>query len=284
MHIELTDAGDPAHRDAILAPLAAHNTLMTGRADKAVNLGIFLRDDAGAVTGGMFGVLWGDWFKLEFFFLPAPRRGQRLGARMLSALELAAVAHGAKGMWMQSFSLQAPGFYQKQGYHVVGVLPDRPPGHKDVFLAKTAGFGREGADFEVTEAPVEADKEAVRAHLRKFTDDFTVPSNARNLSLLVRDDAGAILGGMWGNSSRQWLYIDLLGLPPALRGSGMGTRLMGMAEAEARRRGCVAIWLDTFSFQARPFYEKLGFHVFAQIPDYPEGHTRFFLTKRIDAA
>jgi len=47
----------------------------------------------------------------------------------------------------------------------------------------------------------------------------------------------------------------------------------------AMRRGCSGAWLDAFSFQARGFYEKLGYAVFGSIEDYPPGHSRFFLKK-----
>jgi hypothetical protein len=56
-----------------------------------------------------------------------------------------------------------------------------------------------------------------------------------------------------------------------------------MAEAEARSRGCVGSYLDTFSFQARPFYEKQGYSLFATIADYPPPHSRFFLSKRFES-
>ena len=55
---------------------------------------------------------------------------------------------------------------------------------------------------------------------------------------------------------------------------------MAAAEAEGRRRGCAIVWLDTFEFQARPFYEKLGFTVFGTL-DYPAGFKRFFLQKSL---
>jgi GNAT superfamily N-acetyltransferase len=71
-------------------------------------------------------------------------------------------------------------------------------------------------------------------------------------------------------------------LPDALRHQRIGSELMARAEAEARARGCIGVYIDTFSFQARPFYEKHGYTVFAEITDYPPGHSRFFLSKRLD--
>jgi GNAT superfamily N-acetyltransferase len=65
------------------------------------------------------------------------------------------------------------------------------------------------------------------------------------------------------------------------RGGGHGARLLAAAEAYALERGCGGAFLDTFSFQARPFYERHGYEVFATLPDFPPGHDRFFLRKRM---
>jgi GNAT superfamily N-acetyltransferase len=73
----------------------------------------------------------------------------------------------------------------------------------------------------------------------------------------------------------KWLWID-----EAYRGHGHGRKLMASAEEEGRRRGCTAVWLDTFEFQARPFYEKLGYSSFGTL-DYPAGFKRFFLQKSL---
>jgi GNAT superfamily N-acetyltransferase len=284
MLIEMSAASGPADRDAILAPLRVYNDQMTGWSGNSAILGVLLRDAQGKVEGGLFGKLGYDWFKLEFAFLPAHRRGGRLGARILSTLEQAAVARGARGVWMQSFSFQAPGFYQKLGYREIGILKDRPPGYSDSFLTKTENFACEGAEFVVTEDVSEEDRQSIRKALIAYSDDFAGPSNWAGLDLLVRDDSGAVIGGLHGRTGRGWLFIELLALPPALRGSGLGTKLMDMAEQEARKRGCIGVYLDTFSFQARPFYEKRGYRMFAEIPDYPTGHARYFLSRRLDQA
>ena len=56
-------------------------------------------------------------------------------------------------------------------------------------------------------------------------------------------------------------------------------QLMNDAEREAIRRGCRGAWLDTYSFQARGFYERLGYTIFGTIDNYPPGHSRIFLKK-----
>jgi GNAT superfamily N-acetyltransferase len=75
--------------------------------------------------------------------------------------------------------------------------------------------------------------------------------------------------------------VELLFVPKEYRGAGLGTELMRLAEEEARRRGCRGAWLDTFSFQARGFYERLGYSVFGTIGDHPPGHSRFFMKKAL---
>jgi GNAT superfamily N-acetyltransferase len=111
------------------------------------------------------------------------------------------------------------------------------------------------------------------------------PEPLQWLGLLLREPGSQrIAGGLWAVSYYDWMFIELLVVPEALRGQGLGTRLMRQAEAVARERGCIGVWLDTFSFQARSFYERLGYRVIATIGNYPNGHSRLFLTRRLDRA
>jgi GNAT superfamily N-acetyltransferase len=79
------------------------------------------------------------------------------------------------------------------------------------------------------------------------------------------------------------LRIDRLVVAEAMRGTGLGRQTMSLAEDEAQRRGCRGAWLDTYSFQARRFYERLGYTVFGTLADYPPGHSRIFLSKTFPA-
>jgi ribosomal protein S18 acetylase RimI-like enzyme len=102
------------------------------------------------------------------------------------------------------------------------------------------------------------------------------------LIVLVKHPSGGELqGGLWGRTAWGWLYIELLYVADQARGNGWGTRLVRTAETEALRRNCRTAWLDTYSFQARGFYERLGYAVFGTLDDYPAGHQRFFLWRRL---
>ena len=135
--------------------------------------------------------------------------------------------------------------------------------------------------IEMTQQPTAADREAILAPLRAYNLAQAGDGKSELLALLVRDDQDEILGGLYGRFFYQWLFIELLSVPDQARGQGMGSRLMKMAEDLAREKGCVGIWLDTFDFQAPAFYQKLGFSEVGQITDYPPGHRRFFLQKRL---
>jgi GNAT superfamily N-acetyltransferase len=135
---------------------------------------------------------------------------------------------------------------------------------------------------EVTEAGRSEDREPILRALQAFNDNNAPPHNAKPLGLLIKDPSGDIIGGLWGASRYEWLFIEILFVPEALRGTGLGRTLMLQAEQIARERHLTGIWLDTFAFQARPFYEKLGYTIFGELKDHPRGISQYWLQKRLD--
>ena len=124
-------------------------------------------------------------------------------------------------------------------------------------------------------------RRAIAAPLNAFNDAKAGIDPWRPLVITLTDNAGAIVGGLWGSTGYTWLYVELLVVPAAQRGQGMGTRLLALAESEARGRGCTSAWLDTFEFQARGFYERLGYECFGELKEYPPGFARFFMRKNL---
>jgi GNAT superfamily N-acetyltransferase len=103
------------------------------------------------------------------------------------------------------------------------------------------------------------------------------------LTVAARDAEGNIVGGLVGATYLGWLVVQALWVDDALRGHGHGGALLRAAEEEAVRRGCPRVFLETLSFQALPFYEKLGYAVFSRLDGFPPGGARYALTKMLAA-
>jgi GNAT superfamily N-acetyltransferase len=101
------------------------------------------------------------------------------------------------------------------------------------------------------------------------------------LRVFLQSADGKVVGGAIAEAFGGWVYVSLLWVEKALRGKEWGTRLMRTVEEEAVKLGCRHAHLDTYSFEARPFYEKLGYKVFATLEHYPPGYSKYFLKKTL---
>lgn len=130
--------------------------------------------------------------------------------------------------------------------------------------------------------PAEADLQAVIRSLVAYNDTQAEKENWQRLAMFIRDDHGEIVGGLNGYTHWGWLFISHLWVAEALRGRGYGRKLVALAEGEALKRGCRRAHLDTFDFQALGFYQDIGYELFGVLDDFPTGHKRFFLQKKIE--
>jgi GNAT superfamily N-acetyltransferase len=135
-----------------------------------------------------------------------------------------------------------------------------------------------GYRLTVEDAPAEADVDVLPHGLEAYNEtQWPQHQPWRPLAIFLREGA-RVAAGLAGDIYCGWLHVKYLWVSDGLRGRGVGRELMARAEAAARERGCHSAWLDTFSFQARGFYEKLGYEEFGRL-DYPPGHSRHFMRK-----
>jgi ribosomal protein S18 acetylase RimI-like enzyme len=127
--------------------------------------------------------------------------------------------------------------------------------------------GNSGADFVASSLAAE------------ITGDFG-PRNERPIAIVAKA-GGAVVGGLNGSTHWGWCYIRQLWVEAYWRRRGLGIRLLAEAETQARARQCVGLYVDTFNPGAAAFYERAGFERFGQIDNFPPGHRRMFLQKRL---
>jgi len=135
--------------------------------------------------------------------------------------------------------------------------------------------------IQVEDNPSEEVRTAILAHLADFNSDQGYPADLGLVAVVLRGASDEIIGGLWGKTVYDWLFVEYLIVPDELRGLNIGAKVMSCAEELAIERGCVGAWLTTFSFQARGFYEKLGYASFAELENSPGDNVRIFMRKRL---
>ena len=94
-------------------------------------------DADGSIIGGLLGGTYWGWMYIDILWVREDHRRQGVGSRLLTEAEKEAVRRGCHHVHVDTMSWQAPAFYQKHGYEVIGVLPDIPLGNQKYLLMKT---------------------------------------------------------------------------------------------------------------------------------------------------
>ena len=141
-------------------------------------------------------------------------------------------------------------------------------------------------DIRIVSEPHASDslKQVVVDHLDTYNIALTGLQEYSPVNFFLRDQGDEVMGGLLAQIWGGVLYVRILWVSEALRGRGFGRRLMEAAEQRAVERGCRHVFLDTFSFQAPGFYEKLGYETYAKAEDWPVGHAHHFLRKDLPPA
>src|SRR5262245_1968061 len=133
----LTIETHPARADVdfLEDQINAYNIAETGIAFGGL-LACFVRDAAGQIVAGIYGWTWGNCCEIKSLWVHADWRGQRYGTRLLQAAEQEASRRGCCQVVLSTHSFQAPEFYRKMGYEVVGLVDGYPYEHQSLYLRK----------------------------------------------------------------------------------------------------------------------------------------------------
>ncbi|MDP2560242.1 GNAT family N-acetyltransferase [Psychrobium sp. 1_MG-2023] len=139
--------------------------------------------------------------------------------------------------------------------------------------------------IEVTTSPQTSDlktiSEGIQRYNQRFLADDVVFEPDTRFAVFAKDNQGVVVGGIRATAFWNYCIIELLWLSEDVRGQGVGVDLMVAAEAFARDNGFSHVRTETLSFQAKPFYEKMGYSVFGELVDHPKGHTTYCLVKAL---
>ena len=278
----------PEWRETVVRGVDQHNVAATGLPDY-YPVGFVIRGNRGEVLGGLLGDIWGGWLLVGSLWVDSSLRGRGYGGALMAQAHRYALEKSCTHSNLRTGSYEARPFYEQLGYSVYAELKDHPVApHMRYFLSRKLtpdAAVSHATDALITMEPyapsetVGAIKFGITSHAYAamgLPEQAWMPHN-----FLLRDADGEILGGALGNLWGSWFYLDYMWVDRGIRGHGHASRLIRAAEESAISSGCASAFLSTFSFQARPLYEKLGYEVFGEEKDHPKGHSHFLMKKRL---
>ncbi|HEX5747809.1 MAG TPA: GNAT family N-acetyltransferase [Archangium sp.] len=135
--VKMTVVEEPSEEElrTLIRSLVRYNETRAAP-EKARDLAVFIRSEDGSLLGGAMGYTHWEWLFVSHLWVDERLRGQGWGGRLMASIEDAAVRRGCHSAHLDTFSFQALGFYEKQGYTRFGTLPDYPRGESRYFLNK----------------------------------------------------------------------------------------------------------------------------------------------------
>jgi GNAT superfamily N-acetyltransferase len=266
-----------------------HNIAVTGLADY-YPVRFFVKGRGSEILGGLLGDIWGGWLHVGSLWVSESVRGRGYGRELMTRAHQYAIEKSCTHTFLQTGSYEARPLYEALGYNVYAELKNHPARpHSRYFLLRRLDRNDQ-SPLHVKELAIVMDpypskdaemvvRQGISTHAYAaigLPEREWAPHN-----FFLRDSDGEVLGGVLGNIWGDWMYVAYVWVDRSLRGNGHASRLMAAAEEHASAKGCGNAFLDTFSFQARPLYEKLGYHVFGVEEDHPKGHSHYLMTKRL---
>ncbi|MGO9606027.1 MAG: GNAT family N-acetyltransferase [Candidatus Binataceae bacterium] len=278
-----------AWTETVVRGVSNHNIAATGL-PQYYPVGFFIKDAAGAVRGGLLGDIWGGWLQVWSLWVDHKWRGRGYATGLMAAAEEYAITKNCTNTHLRTGSYEARPFYERLGYRLWAELSDHPiPGHSRYLMSKSLAEGpitgpRDVRGRIVMDSYPSAELQGLirRGISLHAAASLGLPEQVwSSVNFFLRTTDGEIVGGALGDSWGRWFYLDFMWVDTPHRGRGYATKLIDAAERRAIANGCTDAGLGTFSFQARPLYEKLGYRVFGELKDFPKGHSLYFLARKL---
>jgi GNAT superfamily N-acetyltransferase len=134
--ITATQQTDPEFEAFLLDGIVKNDQQHLDLPDEDFDLTLILTDAAGQRCGGVSAETYYGWMRIKLLFVPSRLRGQGIGARLLAMAEAEALRLDCVGVWLDTFSFQAPAYYQARGYVQFGCIADYPGTAQRCFMQK----------------------------------------------------------------------------------------------------------------------------------------------------
>ena len=263
------------HKEDLLVHLRAHNAANVEDKTKESRYIYLYKNNQliGAVTI-KFGWSWVGYDSLYYMDLDVLRALISESVQVFKGLPV--------GYKMYSSAEQRIKDLLQAGFKIIGTTPGTTSSGDTIYLDLVNLEYNHNYNYEVR--VLEEELESHKGFIDEYLKEYKRKNNLNILQeeiLYVAMDNDVFCGGIYLQAYQDSLYVDLLAVNVDYRGRNIGTKLMEFAEKYARERNFESIDLGTTEFQARPFYEKLGYKVVFTRQNYPIGYECYTLHKKL---
>lgn len=270
-----------------------------GLDNPGIEINLILRDGKGNVVGGLSASTMMRVMHLDVLWVAEEYR--KLGCGKALVLEAEKIGHekGCLASQTMSFSFQAPGFYQKIGYEVLGIFDGYPYGITEYVLMKrlrpysqpfidTVWMCDDGnsGQLSINENPTKEEMEVVHAGLNNHANRHLGDKRKKNpeigIRFVLKDHKSKVVGGVFAWTTLRIVVVEYLWIEAPYRGVGFGNKLMVAVERVAKEKGCIAGQMSCLSFHAPDFFQKLGYEIYGISNGYPDPMKAYYFIKKFD--
>ncbi len=261
-----------------------------------VEINLVIKDREGSVVGGVSASTVLGVMHLEVLWVADELRKLGFGRDLVLGAEKLGYDQGCISAQTMTFSFQAPGFYQKIGYKLLGVYDGYAFGitesvlrkrlsAKDLVPIEAAWQARQeiAERFSFTSDVTPEDLEVLRKGLHSHVvENVGDKYKGIHIGLAAKDAAGQLVGGLDAFTTLQNMILEGVWVDERCRGIGLGAKLLTSAENIAQQNGCIAAFTYVLSFLAPAFFHELGYQNYAVSDAYPEPYREYYMIKRFD--
>ena len=259
-----------------------------------IEINQLIKDPDGKVVGGVNASTMYRVMHLEVLWVADEYRKYGLASQLVLGAEQIGAQHGCLSTQTMSFSFQAPGFYQKLGYKVLGIYTGYPFGISEYVLNKRLNsplnpvarpqvLTLEGlaGEFSISDDPSPQELEVLHQGLHgHVVENIGDKYKGMAIRLAAKHASGELAGGLTGFTTINNLILESMWVEEKFRGHGIGSRLLDMAEQMAIKNGCVASQAICLSFQGVQFFSRRGFEIYGISDSYPAPVQEYHMIKR----
>lgn len=295
-----TISDDPTEEQAsfIKNSLETYNREQTnGEIDNpGIEINLALKDAEGEVLGGLNASTMIRVMHLEVLWVAEKHRKCGYASDLVLGAERIGKEKGCISSQTWSFSFQAPAFYQKIGYEVIGIYEGYPDGITESVLRKRLQHpeqkvsrsnwksgDKNSSSVVIDENPTDEEMKIINKGLGNYVDAHIGHGRYNpgiKIRLIVKDQKGNTIGGLLAWTVIRNMVVEHLWLNERYRRRGLGKKLLLEAEKIAKENGCIASQTWCLSFQAPEFFRKLGYETFGVSDGYPDPIKEYYYIKK----